>query len=293
MSKQEAACKQAKAESKQAAAKQTNGELNGNVLGAYFNDLKRIPMLSHEEENEVAIRAVNGDKAAADKLVRANLRFVVHVAKRYQGKGLPLSDLISEGNIGLLSAVEHFDPSRGFHFVSYAIWWIKQSIIRALNDKARLIRIPVHHAEEMRKLSASNEDAGLNFSIENTELASAVTKYAYFTQEPLSLDTSVSHDEDTAPLSEYVEATNYDLPEEYTLNKILREQLERAIDSLDDREAAVIKLRYGFDTNKPSSLHEIGQAFDITKERVRQIENKAMKRLRTRQRIKQLQTYVA
>jgi RNA polymerase primary sigma factor len=239
--------------------KKTSSEFNCNILDTYFRDINRYPILSAAEEEETAKKAAAGDKAARAKLLNANLRFVVHVAKRYQSSGVPLADLIGEGNVGLIHAVEHFNPDAGSHFVSYAIWWIRQSIARAIREKYQTIRCP----------------AGTSLP------------------EPVSLDMPANPEAGDSPLSDYLVDDKTPSPEEVALNDSLRGQIDKALKALDSREAAIIRRRYGLDTGAPGTLNEVGYEFSITKERVRQIESRALRRLRARKRIRQLQSYVA
>jgi RNA polymerase primary sigma factor len=221
-------------------------------------------------------------------LIKSNLRFVVHVAKSFQRYGFPLVDLISEGNIGLINAVERFDPSRGIHFVSYAVWWIRQSIIRSINEKLCFIRMPVHYLEAMRRLDKSP------FTSEADKAGISDYKaYINNMKGPVSLETPIRQEDGCTALSECLEDTQYSLPEENTINSALREEIKSALGTLSEREAEVIKRRFGLENNNQDTLLEIGYSLNITKERVRQIEASAMQRLRSKKKIMKLHSFVA
>jgi RNA polymerase primary sigma factor len=282
--------------------KARNRNADENVLSMYLGEISRIPLLSREQEEAAVRAAAKGDVAARNRLVTANLRFVVNVAKKYQGRGIPLADLISEGNIGLISAVERFDINRGYHFISYAVWWIRQAILKALCDKSRLIRLPVHrvadlvHIERARKAvgdvsSGEGEIREIARTLEMDERH--VQDMLAISRELVSLETPVSTSMGTLPLGNFVVDSRYDSPDQAAFRKSLEEDIEQVLGTLDGKEAEVIRFRYGLGKRTPMSLSEIGDRFDLTKERIRQIEEKALMRLQHPSRLTRLEDYVA
>ncbi|MDR2601788.1 MAG: RNA polymerase sigma factor RpoD/SigA [Spirochaetaceae bacterium] len=272
-----------------------------NVLSMYLNDISKIPLLSREEEDKIARLAASGDKKAANRLVNANLRFVVNVAKRYQGQGLPLIDLISEGNIGLLSAVEKFDVDKGYHFISYAVWWIRQSILKAIYEKSRMIRLPMNRAgeliriEKMRKEIQSYE----NNEAEIKEIARTlnmdqkmVGDLISISHDMVSLDMPI-HEASGGSLGDYIEDDTYLSPDDFAVRQTMLKDIESVLSTLTQKEADVIRCRYGIGDSVKMTLTEIGYKFNLTKERIRQIEKKALTRLRHPCRLKVLESYVA
>ena len=274
-----------------------------DVLSMYLKEINRIPLLTREEEIELSQKAKNGDKAARDKIIKANLRFVVRVAKKYQNHGLDLTDLISEGNIGLINAIEKFEPSRGYHFISYAVWWINQSILKAVSEKSRAIRLPLNRANELVRIEyASNLINGtLSESEEVEQIAemlnmpeSKVRELLAISNGMVSLDAKVSSSEsDNSVVGDYYEDQTYDRPEEHTVETALKDDVDNLLKTLRPNEEKVIRLRYGLGGYKPMSLQEIGEECNLTKERVRQIEKKAIFRLQNPSRIKRLEGYLA
>ena len=273
-----------------------------NVLGMYLNEIKRIPLLSREEENEVARAAANGDTAARDRLIKGNLRFVVNIAKKYQGQGLSLDDLISEGNIGLIHAVERFDVSKGYHFISYAVWWIRQSILKALCEKSRLIRLPANRVNELMKIEKARKFLSEQGSseVEIREIARTLnmeTKHVdeiiAVSREMVSLEKKINTAKGASMVADFVEDGRYDPPEQGVINESLEKEIEKLLDTLDGNEAEIIRLHYGLGKRTPMSFKEIGERYNISKERVRQIEEKALMRLQHPSRIGKLQPYVA
>ena len=274
-----------------------------DVLTMYLKEINKVPLLTREEEVELAEKAKNGDKAARDKMIKANLRFVVRVAKKYQNHGLDLTDLISEGNIGLMTAIEKFEPSRGYHFISYAVWWINQSILKALSEKSRAIRLPLNRANELVRIEyASNLINGtLSESEECEQIAemlnmpeTKVRELLAISNGMVSLDSKVSSkDSDNSVVGDYFEDETYEKPEEATVTKALKEDMDNLLDTLKPNEAKVLRLRYGLNGYKPMSLQEIGEQCNLTKERVRQIEKKAIFRLQNPTRMKRLDGYLA
>ena len=269
----------------------------------YLREIGKIPLLTAEEEADLAQRIVKGDKKANDKMVEANMRLVVSIAKRYGGRGLDFLDLIQEGNTGLLRAVDKFDPKKGFKFSTYATWWVRQAITRAIADQARTIRIPVHMVETINKVLRTTRKltTELNREPTNEEIAKALDmepeKIDYvmrIKQDIASLDASVGRDGDDedSVLGDFVEDEERDSPEEAASNQILKEQLSEIIATLSDREQKIIRLRFGIGGGRPHTLEEVGAEFDVTRERIRQIEAKALSKLRKNKDTKKLHEYL-
>lgn len=274
-----------------------------SVLAMYLKDINKIPLLSHEEQAELALEAKKGNKAARDKIVNANLRFVINVAKKYQNHGLDLIDLISEGNIGLLTAVEKFDPSKGYHFISYAVWWIRQSILKAVCEKSRPIRLPLNKANELVRIEhAKKAVAGKKTEQQEYEEiasmlnmdASHVRDMLNISREMISLDAEVSGSDDShSQVADFQEDTNYAKPEDAAITESLNEEIDSVLKTLKPNEEKVIRMRYGLSGYKPMSLKEVGDSCNLTKERIRQIEKHAIVRLQHPSRSKYLESYVA
>ena len=269
----------------------------------YLREIGKIPLLTPEEEADLAERIVKGDKKAKDKMVESNMRLVVSIAKRYGGRGLDFLDLIQEGNTGLLRAVEKFDPSKGFKFSTYATWWVRQAITRAIADQARTIRIPVHMVETINKVLRTTRKltAELNREPTNEEIAKELDmepeKIDYvmrIKQDIASLDASVGRegDDEDSVLGDFVEDEERDSPEDSAANQILKEQLSEIIATLTDREQKIIRLRFGIGGGRPHTLEEVGNEFDVTRERIRQIEAKALSKLRKNKDTKKLHEYL-
>lgn len=255
----------------------------------YLREIGKIPLLSAEEELELAQKVVSGDKRAKDKMAEANMRLVVSIAKRYVGRGLDLLDLIQEGNTGLLRAVEKFDPDKGFKFSTYATWWIRQAITRAIADQARTIRIPVHMVETINKLLRTQRrlTQDLNREPTNEEIAEAmeidvekVEHIMKIKQDISSLDASVRDDEEDSVLQDFIEDEDTVTPEESATGQLLKEQVRDLLSSLSEREQKILRLRFGLEDGKQHTLEEVGQEFSVTRERIRQIEAKALAKLK-------------
>ena len=270
----------------------------------YLREIGKIPLRNSEEEFELAQRVLKGDKKAKDKMAEANMRLVVSIAKRYSGRGLDFLDLIQEGNTGLLRAVEKFDPDKGFKFSTYATWWIRQAITRAIADQARTIRIPVHMVETINKLLRTQRRMTQEFNREPTieelaeELEMTPEKIEYvikIKQDITSLDAGIGRDgdEEDSTLSDFVEDEDSITPEESAATQLLKEQVKEVLSSLSDREQKIIRMRFGLDNGKNHTLEEVGQEFAVTRERIRQIEAKALVKLRKHKDAKKLHEYLS
>ncbi|MDR2484069.1 MAG: RNA polymerase sigma factor RpoD/SigA [Treponema sp.] len=273
-----------------------------NILSMYLKEINKIPLLTKEEEDQVARAAAQGNKAAQDKLANANLRFVVNVAKKYQGQGLPLSDLISEGNIGLLNAIERYDVNKGYHFISYAVWWIRQSILKAICEKSRMIRLPLNRANELVQIEKARKlvqdghgaEAELNEIARLLDMdATHVEDLVNISRDLISLENPVYADKDSSLLGDFIEDESYIPPDEQAVTSALQQDIEAVLSTLNPKEADIIRYRFGLGDNVPMSLKEIGDRFNLTKERIRQIEKKALKRLQHPSRQRILESYVA
>lgn len=266
----------------------------------YLKEIGRVPLLTAEEEVELAKRMEMGDKQAKSRLIEANLRLVVSIAKRYVGRGMQFLDLIQEGNMGLIKAVEKFEFRRGFKLSTYATWWIRQAITRAIADQARTIRIPVHMVETINKLIRTSrhliqelgreptpEEVGAEMGI----TADKVREILKIAQEPVSLETPIGEEEDSH-LGDFIEDEDAPAPVEAASFLLLREQIESVLDTLNDREQKVLRLRFGLDDGRARTLEEVGREFGVTRERIRQIEAKALRKLRHPQRSKKLKDYL-
>lgn len=269
----------------------------------YLREIGKIPLLTAEEELALANRVVAGEKKAKDKMAEANMRLVVSIAKRYSGRGLDFLDLIQEGNTGLLRAVEKFDPSKGFKFSTYATWWIRQAITRAIADQARTIRIPVHMVETINKLLRTQRRMTQELNREPTieelgkELEMEPEKVEYvikIKQDITSLDAGVGRDSDDedSVLLDFIEDEDTSTPEESASVQLLKEQVRDILSSLSDREQKILRMRFGLDSGKSHTLEEVGQEFAVTRERIRQIEAKALAKLRKHKDSKKLHDYI-
>ena len=268
----------------------------------YLKEIGRVPLLKSQEEQELAKRIAQGDKRAKDKLITANLRLVVSIAKHYIGRGMQFLDLIEEGNLGLMKAVEKFDYTKGFKFSTYATWWIRQAITRAIADQARTIRIPVHMVETINKITKAQRQLTQELGRDPTEeeiseklVDPALTPERIRTitglaLEPVSLESPIG-EEDDSHLGDFVEDKDSISPTDYTTQSLIRDALYSVMDDLTDREERVLRLRYGLDDNRPRTLEEVGKEFGVTRERIRQIEAKAIRKLRHPNRTKKLDDF--
>ena len=266
----------------------------------YLKEIGRIPLLSSEEEIELAKRMEEGDEEAKKKLSEANLRLTVSIAKRYSGRGMQFLDLIQEGNLGLIKAVEKFDYRKGYKFSTYAAWWIRQSITRAIADQARTIRIPVHMVETMNRVNRTSRRLLQEYGREPTpeEIAEAmnlpverVLEISKISQEPVSLETPIGEEEDSH-LGDFIQDEHIPVPADEAAHTLLREQLEKVMDTLSEREQKVLALRFGLEDGKPHTLEEVGREFQVTRERIRQIEAKALRKLRHPTRSRKLRDFL-
>ena len=279
-------------------------DISDDSVRMYLREIGRIPLLSIEEEMELAQKALEGDRRAKDKMAEANMRLVVSIAKRYSGRGLDLLDLIQEGNTGLLKAVEKFDPEKGFKFSTYATWWIRQAITRAIADQARTIRIPVHMVETINKLMRVTRrlTQELNREPTNEEIAKELDiepeKVEYIQkikQDITSLDAGIGRDGDDgeeSTLGDFIEDEDTKSPEESTTIQMLKDQVGKILGSLSDRERKIIEMRFGLNGTKSHTLEEVGLEFAVTRERIRQIEAKALLKLRKHKDSKKLHEYL-
>lgn len=269
----------------------------------YLREIGKIPLLSNDEEVDLAYRIVKGEKKAKDKMVEANMRLVVSIAKRYSGRGLDFLDLIQEGNTGLLRAVEKFDPDKGFKFSTYATWWIRQAITRAIADQARTIRIPVHMVETINKVLRATRkltnELNREPSVEEIakEMGMEPEKVDYvmkIKQDIASLDATVGRDGDDedSVLGDFIEDEGRVSPEDAAAAQMLKEQIAEILSSLSEREQKVVKLRFGIGGGRPHTLEEVGAEFSVTRERIRQIEAKALSKLRKHKDTKKLHEYL-
>lgn len=266
----------------------------------YLKDIGKVPLLSAAEEQELAKKMIEGDAEAKKQLINANLRLVVSIAKRYVGRGMQFLDLIQEGNLGLMKAVDKFDYTKGFKFSTYATWWIRQAITRSLADQARTIRIPVHMVETINKLTKTSRTLLQKLGREPTqsEIAEAmgisesrVVEIQKIAQDPVSLEAPIGEEEDSH-LGDFIEDKNTASQIDIAEGKMLKEQVKEILSTLAPREAMVLMLRYGLKDNRPRTLEEVGRVFNVTRERIRQIEAKALRRLKHPNKVKKLKDFL-
>ena len=273
-----------------------------DVLSIYLKEINRIPMISHEEENELALKAKAGDKRAREKLINSNLRFVVTVAKKYQGQGLPLEDLINEGNLGLLTALEKFEPEKGYHFISYAVWWIRQSILKAVCEKSRAVRLPLNRANELFQIqkiqkTLIHESGSSDVSVDDIAAESGlepdlIRDLLAVSREMVSFDAPVASKGEISDskVGDFIEDDKMG-PEEEVTQGSLKEDVETLLSTLTEKERDIIILRFGLHDTKPMSLKEIGDLYGLTKERIRQIEKRAIEKMKMPARYRLIESY--
>ncbi|MCF6334739.1 MAG: RNA polymerase sigma factor RpoD/SigA [Spirochaetales bacterium] len=273
-----------------------------NILSIYLKEINKIDLLTRKEENEYARDAAKGDPVATEKLIKANLRFVVNVAKKYQKQGLPLSDLINEGNIGLMNAIERYDVDKGYHFISYAVWWIRQAILKAICEKSRMIRLPLNRANELVQIqkaskalqSEKGEDPDIAEIAKATNMKDGhVADLMNISRDLISLETPVYADKGNSQLSDFIEDDDYIAPDDLAIENSLKNDINVILATLTEKESQIIQYRYGLNGHTPLSLKDIGDKYNLTKERIRQIEKKAIKRLQHPSRSQHLEAYTA
>ncbi|RKX79792.1 MAG: RNA polymerase subunit sigma [Spirochaetes bacterium] len=273
-----------------------------STLSLYLKEINKIPLLTRDQEDEISRKAITGDKAAQAKLIEANLRFVVNVAKKYQNQGLPLDDIISEGNIGLMNAIERFDPDKGYHFISYAVWWIRQAILKAIYEKSRMIRLPLNRANELVQIEKTRKAMLTEMGEDPSDAEIArltgikeidVTDLQAISRDLVSLESPVYNERDSSNLGDFIEDSANAGPDEQALMLSLSEDIESILGTLTDKESDILRHRFGLGDRKPLSLKEIGDRYNLTKERIRQIEKKALDRLRHPSRSQLLKDYMA
>jgi RNA polymerase primary sigma factor len=280
-------------------ASKSSGE--DQSLDIYLREIREIPLLSAEEEIELARCARKGDREALNRLVQSNLRFVVAVAKQYQNQGLPLSDLINEGNLGLIKAAERFDEAKGFKFISYAVWWVRQAILQALAEQSRIFRLPLNRVEELRRINKvlrglkqeygrepSTQEIADQLAMTHNDVADTLKMFTTH----LSLDASFTQGED-GRLLDIIEDTSQESPDAPLMERALKEEVLWALNTLSAREAEVVRLYFGINEDRPFTLDEIGKQFGLTRERVRQIKERAIRRLQHSSRSIRLRPYVS
>ncbi len=271
-----------------------------SALTLYLRDIEKIPLITRDEEYELALKAKAGDSSARERLVNGNLRFVVSIAKQYQNRGLPLIDLISEGNIGLLTAIDKFEPEKGYHFISYAVWWIRQAILKAIGEKSRMIRLPMNKSADLIQILQAKtnlEKSGMD-DVSLDDIArecgmdrNDVLEIMQIARDVSSLDAPVSAGEDTS-YGDFIECDK-PRPDEVVMTEALKASVSRILDTLSEKERGIIKLRFGLDNQDAMSLKEVGEIYHLTKERIRQIEKKVLTSLAENQEVKELKAYIA
>jgi RNA polymerase primary sigma factor len=277
-------------------------EFSGNrSLDLYLHEINKTPLLTREEERELARKIHKGDKQALDKLVKANLRFVVSIAKQYANQGLSLEDLINDGNLGLIKAAHRFDEKRGYKFISYAVWWIRQAMLQSLAEHSRIVRLPLNRAGTLYRIGKASRQ--LDQELGRAPNAKEIAKRLKLSEEEVedtmhianthvSLDDPYSSDQDDNALVDYLTDENAEMPDERTYDHALSEDMEKALNTLTERERVILSLYFGLNGEEPMTLEEIGKKLKLTRERIRQIKEKAIQRLRHSSRAKYLKGYI-
>mgnify|MGYP000918068186 FL=1 len=275
---------------------------DANILSMYLKEINRIPLLTPEEELSLAKRAQKGDEFARKRMIEANLRFVVNVAKKYQNQGMPLIDLINEGNIGLMTALDKFDPDKGYHFISYAVWWIRQSVMKAINEKSRAVRLPLNRTNELLQIQKAQRSLMKDLSTDDPTMEEIGTLTGFepehvsnllsISRDLISLDAPVFNDGSASNIGDFIEDETQN-PEQSLMDASLKEDVRSLLATLSDKEREIIELRFGLEGKTPMSLKEIGELYNLTKERIRQIEKKALERLRNPSKSKMVESYIA
>ncbi|MCL2008161.1 MAG: RNA polymerase sigma factor RpoD/SigA [Treponema sp.] len=275
-----------------------------NTLLLYLKEINKIPLLKKDEEEQFAKLAAKGDLKARDKLINSNLRFVVSIAKQHQGKGLPMEDLISEGNLGLMHAAKQFDVDKGYRFITYAVWWIRQSIMKAIFEKSRIIRLPGNKLVELNRIDRTRQIISGRVGINSSDEIREISEFLDFSQKKtnelmkirrdvLSMDEPVIPSENAAVIRDFIEDESGKGPVELAINSVLRDELREEVAKLDERDAELIRCRYGLEGKYPMSLKEIGASHNLSRERVRQIEKRALKQLRQSAKSELLRSFIA
>ncbi|GMU96027.1 MULTISPECIES: RNA polymerase sigma factor RpoD/SigA [Ignavibacterium] len=269
-------------------------------LDKYLSEIAKEPLLTADDEIQLAIRIRNGDTSALERLIKSNLRFVVSVAKQYQNQGLSLGDLINEGNVGLMKAARRFDETRGFKFISYAVWWIRQSILQALAEQSRIVRLPLNRVGTLNRIGKAYSHLEQEFEREPSpeELANALemdvdelSDVMKMNGKPMSMDAPFNQNDENS-LHDILVNDELPSPDDELMTESLKDEIKRALNVLNEREKEVLKLYFGIDTDQPLTLEEIGERFNLTRERVRQIKEKAIRKLRHNSRSKNLKSYL-
>jgi RNA polymerase primary sigma factor len=282
-----------------------NNEENSNedatVLSMYMKELNKLPLITHEEEVELFNKIKKGDLRARNKMIESNLRFVVKIAKKYQNQGLPLADLIDEGNIGLMTALEKYDVDKGYHFISYAVWWIRQSIMKAINEKSRAVRLPLNRSNELLQIQKAQknlmhkfgEEPSVDMLAQATNLEPTIVKtLVSVSKDMVSLDAPVFKDNETSNIGDYIES-DLASPDQQVMETLMREDINEALNQLSDKEKDIIEHRFGLNNKSQMSLKEIGEIYNLTKERIRQIEKRAIQKLHNTEIHRSLESYSA
>ncbi|MGD1816767.1 MAG: sigma-70 family RNA polymerase sigma factor [Pleomorphochaeta sp.] len=274
---------------------------DSTVLSMYMKELNKLPLISHEEEVELFKKIKKGDKRARNKMIESNLRFVVKIAKKYQNQGLPLADLINEGNIGLMTALDKFDVDKGYHFISYAVWWIRQSIMKAINEKSRAVRLPLNRSNELLQIQKAQktlvhlygEEPTVEMLAKETNLDAEIVKtLVSVSKDMVSLDAPVFKDNETSSIGDYIES-DFATPDQQVMSGLLKDDINEALNQLSDKEKDIIEHRFGLNNKYQMSLKEIGEVYNLTKERIRQIEKRALQKLQNTEVHRSLESYSA